>query len=195
MEQNASNLPRVTLVGVLDADMSLYTGGYRAGETTFDLITQVVGRAGRGDTPGRAILQTMSPEHTVLRLAAEQDYDSFYELELQLRRVQNAPPFADFALVTFQGEEETQVLRCAVKFRDSLLDCLRQPEYAGETVRCLGPAPCPVPKINYHFRYRLTVNCRMNRNLRWLLACLLRQFGADKASRGVTAFVDVNGFE
>lgn len=189
------NLPRVTLVGVLDADMSLYTGGYRAGETTFDLITQVVGRAGRGDTPGRAILQTMSPEHTVLRLAAEQDYDSFYELELQLRRVQNAPPFADFALVTFQGEEETQVLRCAVKFRDSLLDCLRQPEYAGETVRCLGPAPCPVPKINYHFRYRLTVNCRMNRNLRWLLACLLRQFGADKASRGVTAFVDVNGFE
>ena len=189
------NLPRVTLVGVLDADMSLYTGGYRSGETTFDLITQVVGRAGRGDCPGRAILQTMTPEHTVLRLAAEQDYDSFYELELRLRRVQNAPPFADFAMVTFQGVEEPQVLRCAVKFRDSLLECLARPEYGEENVRCLGPAPCPVPKINYHFRYRLTVNCRLNRKLRLLLAFLLRQFGADKGSRGVTAFVDVNGFE
>ena len=189
------NLPRVTLVGVLDADMSLYTGGYRSGETTFDLITQVVGRAGRGDCPGRAILQTMTPGHTVLRLAAEQDYDSFYELELRLRRVQNAPPFADFAMVTFQGVEEPQVLRCAVKFRDSLLECLARPEYGEENVRCLGPAPCPVPKINYHFRYRLTVNCRLNRKLRLLLAFLLRQFGADKGSRGVTAFVDVNGFE
>ena len=189
------NLPRVTLVGVLDADMSLYTGGYRSGEMTFDLITQVVGRAGRGDSTGRAILQTMTPGNTVLRLAAEQDYDSFYELELRLRRAQNAPPFADFAMVTFQGEEETQVLRCAVKFRDSLLACLAQPEYGEEKVRCLGPAPCPVPKINYHFRYRLTVNCRMNRKLRLLFAYLLRQFGMDKASRGVTAFVDVNGFE
>ena len=189
------NLPRVTLVGVLDADMSLYTGGYRAGEMTFDLITQVVGRAGRGDSAGRAILQTMTPGHTVLRLAAEQDYDSFFDLELRLRRVQNAPPFADFAMVTFQGEEETQVLRSAVKFRDSLLSCLAQPEYGEENVRCLGPAPCPVPKINYHFRYRLTVNCRLNRKLRQLLAYLLRQFGLDKASRGVTAFVDVNGFE
>lgn len=189
------NLSRVTLVGVLDADMSLYTGGYRSGEMTFDLITQVVGRAGRGDCTGRAILQTMTPGHTVLRLAAEQDYDSFYDLELRLRRVQNAPPFADFAMVTFQGQEETQVLRCAVKFRDSLLDCLARPEYREETVRCLGPAPCPVPKINYHFRYRLTVNCRLNRRLRQLLAFLLRQFGADKGSRGVTAFVDVNGFE
>ncbi len=189
------NLPNVTLVGVLDADMSLYTGGYRAGEMTFDLITQVVGRAGRGDSAGRAILQTMTPGHTVLRLAAEQDYDSFFDLELRLRRVQNAPPFADFAMVTFQGEEETQVLRSAVKFRDSLLSCLAQPEYGEENVRCLGPAPCPVPKINYHFRYRLTVNCRLNRKLRQLLAYLLRQFGLDKASRGVTAFVDVNGFE
>lgn len=189
------NLPRVTLVGVLDADMSLYNGGYRAGETTFDLITQVVGRAGRGDYPGRAILQTMCPGNAVLRLAAEQDYDSFYDLELRLRRVQNAPPFADFAMVTFQGREEAQVLRCAVKFRDSLLACLSKPEYREEKVRCLGPAPCPVLKINYHFRYRLTVNCRMDRKLRLLLAFLLRQFGTDKESRGVTAFVDVNGFE
>ena len=189
------NLPRVTLVGVLDADLSLYTGGYRAGETTFNMLTQVVGRAGRGDTPGRAILQTMVPNHQLIRLAAAQDYDGFYELEINLRRAQNVPPFGDCLMVTFQGQEETAVLRGAVKFRDSLLAILREPAYASETAACLGPAPCPVPKINYHFRYRLTVNCRMTKQLRELIAWLMREFGKDKQNRGVSVFADVNGFE
>ncbi len=189
------NLPRVTLVGVLDADLSLYTGGYRAGETTFNMLTQVVGRAGRGDAPGRAILQTMVPEHQVIRLAARQDYEGFYELEINLRRVQNAPPFGDQLVVTFQGETETDVVRGAVKFRDSLLACLKQPPYDAEQAECLGPAPCPVPKINYHYRYRLTVNCRLTRALRQLISWLLRQFGKDKENRFVSAFADVNGFE
>ena len=189
------NLPDVTLVGVLDADLSLYTGGYRAGETTFNMLTQVVGRAGRGDTPGRAMIQTLVPEHKVINLAAEQDYDGFYDLEIQLRRVQNAPPFGDFATVTFLGQEETAVLRGAAKFRDSLNACLRQPAYAGERCGCLGPAPCPVPKINYNFRYRLTLRCAMTKQLRLLLAHLLREFSKDKGNRGVSAFIDVNGFE
>ena len=189
------NLPDVTLVGVLDADLSLYTGGYRAGETTFNMLTQVVGRAGRGDTPGRAMIQTLVPEHQVIRLAAEQDYDGFYDLEIELRRVQNAPPFGDFATVTFLGQEETAVLRGAAKFRDSLNACLRQPPYAGERCGCLGPAPCPVPKINYNFRYRLTLRCAMTKQLRQLLAHLLREFSKDKLNRGVSAFIDVNGFE
>ena len=189
------NLPDVTLVGVLDADLSLYTGGYRAGETTFNMLTQVVGRAGRGDTPGQAMIQTLVPEHQVIRLAAEQDYDGFYDLEIELRRVQNAPPFGDFATVTFLGQEETAVLRGAAKFRDSLNACLRQPAYAGECCGCLGPAPCPVPKINYNFRYRLTLRCAMTKQLRQLLAHLLREFSKDKLNRGVSAFIDVNGFE
>ena len=189
------NLPRVTLVGVLDADLSLYTGGYRAGETTFNMLTQVVGRAGRGDTPGRAILQTMVPNHQIIRLAAAQDYDGFYELEINLRRAQSVPPFGDCLMVTFQGQEETAVLRGAVKFRDSLLQILREPAYASETADCLGPAPCPVPKINYHYRYRLTVNCRLTKQLRELIAWLLREFGKDKQNRGVSAFADVNGYE
>ena len=189
------NLPDVTLVGVLDADLSLYTGGYRAGETTFNMLTQVVGRAGRGDAPGRAMIQTLVPEHQVIRLAANQDYDGFYDLEINLRRVQNAPPFGDFATVTFLGQEETAVLRGAAKFRDSLKACLKQPAYQAEQCGVLGPAPCPVPKINYNFRYRLTLRCRMTRNLRLLLAHLLREFSKDKANRGVSAFIDVNGFE
>ena len=189
------NLPDVTLVGVLDADLSLYSGGYRAGETTFNMLTQVVGRAGRGDTPGRAMIQTLVPEHQILRLAAKQDYDGFYDLEVGLRRVQNAPPFGDIGLITFLGEDETAVLRGAVKFRDSLSTCLQQPGYREETCSILGPAPCPVPKINYHFRYRLTLRCRMTKNLRSLLAHLLRQFSKDSTNRNVSAFIDINGFE
>lgn len=189
------NLPRVTLVGVLDADLSLYTGGYRAGETTFNLLTQVVGRAGRGERTGRAVIQTMVPGHQLIRLAAMQDYDGFYEMEIRLRQVQNAPPFGDQLMITFQGEDEAGVLRGAVKFRDSLVACLAQPQYRGQQGQVLGPAPCPVPKINYHYRYRLTVNCRMTRPLRQLIAWLLMEFGKDKQNRGISAFADVNGFE
>ena len=189
------NLPDVTLVGVLDADLSLYTGGYRAGETTFNMLTQVVGRAGRGDTPGRAVIQTLVPEHQVIRLAASQDYDGFYDLEINLRRVQNAPPFGDVATVTFIGQDEGAVLRGAAKFRDSLMMCLRQMPYNEEHCTVLGPAPCVVPKINYHFRYQLTLRCCMTRPLRLLIAHLLRQFSVDSANRGVNAFVDVNGYD
>ena len=189
------NLPEVTLVGVLDADLSLYTGGYRSGETTFNMLTQVVGRAGRGETEGRAVIQTLVPEHQVIRLAAQQDYDGFYELEINMRRVQNAPPFGDIAVVTVTGQEETAVLRGAAKFRDSLNAFLRSPAYCSETCAVLGPAPCAVPKINYNFRYQLTLRCRMTKNLRLLLAHLLREFSKDKANRGVNAFIDVNGYE
>ena len=187
------NLPDVTLVGVLDADLSLYTGGYRSGETTFNMLTQVVGRAGRGDTPGRAMIQTLVPEHQIIRYAAGQDYDGLYELEFSLRRVQNAPPYADIATVTFSGQEEAAVLRGAVKFRDSLNYCLGQ-SHIQQQCTVLGPAPCMVPKINYHFRYQLTLRCRMDRPMRQLLAYLLRQFSKDKDNRGVNAYVDVNGY-
>ena len=189
------NLPDVTLVGVLDADLSLYTGGYRAGETTFNMLTQVVGRAGRGETAGRAVVQTLVPEHQVIKLAAKQDYNGFYDLEVNLRRVQNAPPFGDIAVITVTGQEETAVLRGAAKLRDSLHACLKQPGYGQENCTVLGPAPCAVAKINYNFRYQLTLRCRMTKNLRLLLAHLLREFSKDKGNRNVNAFIDVNGYE
>ena len=189
------NLPDVTLVGVLDADLSLYSGSYRAAETTFNMLTQVVGRAGRGDTPGEAMIQTLVPEHQVLQLAARQDYGAFYDLEIQMRQVQQCPPFGDLAQITFVGQEEAHVLRGAAKFRESLASCLRLPQYQETTCTVLGPAPCPVPKINYNFRYRLTLRCRMTKDLRALIAHLLRQFAADGANRGVSAFADINGFD
>ncbi len=189
------NLPDVTLVGVLDGDLSLYTDSFRAAETTFNMLTQVVGRAGRGDSPGTAVIQTMVPQHSVIRLAAQQDYDGFYELEIGLRRIQSHPPFGDLTIVTFTGQEEAAVLRGAVKFRDSLNHCLTQPDYRQENCTVLGPAPCPVPKINYNYRYRLTLRCRMTRPIRLLLAELLRQFSKDGANRGVSVFADVNGYD
>ena len=189
------NLPDVTLVGVLDADLSLYTGSYRAAETTFNMLTQVVGRAGRGDTAGAAYIQTMVPEHPVITMASRQDYDGFYDLEIGMRRVQECPPFGDLATVTFTGQEEARVLRGAVKFRDSLNACLQQVEYKNQKCTVLGPAPCPVPKINYNYRYRLTLRLTASRELNRLLSHLLRQFAQDKENRGITAYIDVNGFD
>ena len=184
------NLPDVTMVGVLDADLSLYTDSYRGPETTFNMLTQVVGRAGRGDTPGRAMIQTMVPEHRVILLAAAQDYEGFYDLEIGMRRVQNAPPFSDVTTVTFTGQDEALLMRGAAKFRDSLKACLK----GREDCTVLGPAPCAVPKINYNFRYQLTLRGPVDREMRLLLAHLLRQFAQDKANRGVSAYADVNAY-
>ena len=187
------NLPDVTLVGVLDADLGLYHDSFRAHETTFNMLTQVVGRAGRGDTPGSALIQTLVPAHQVIALAAKQDYDGFYELEIGMRKALRYPPFADLILITFTGQEEARVLRGAAKFRESLIGILQDPQYGEHSV--LGPAPCPIPKINYNFRYRLTLRCRLSQPVRTLLGHLLRQFSQDKDNRTVSAFIDINGFE
>ena len=112
-----------------------------------------------------------------------------------LRRVQNAPPFADIAVITFTGQDETGVLWGAAKFRDSLNVCLKQAPYHEEHCTVLGPAPCVVPKINYNFRYQLTLRCRMSKQLRFLLAHLLREFSRDGQMRGISAFIDINGFD
>ena len=189
------NLPDVTLVGVLDGDLGLYADSYRAAETTFNMLTQVVGRAGRGDTAGCAMIQTLLPEHAVITLAAKQDYDSFYNLEIGLRKQLQTPPFGDMTVITLTGREEARVLHGAAKLKESLQNLLKLPDYAGQSYGLLGPAPCAVPKINYNYRYRLTLRCKMNTALRRLLAHLLRQFAQDKENRGVSAFIDINGYE
>ena len=189
------NLPDVALVGVIDGDIGLYSGSYRAAETTFNMLTQVVGRAGRGSTSGRAVIQTMTPAHKVITLAAEQYYDGFYEMEIELRQRLQHPPFGDLAFITITGKNERQVIRGAAKLRDSIEGALRDPAYSAEKCIALGPAACAVPKINYSFRYRLTLKCKLTPQLRQLVAHMLRQFSLDKENRGVTAFMDVNGYE
>ena len=185
----------VTLVGVVDADMSLYVDNYRAAETTFSLITQVVGRAGRGSASGAAVIQTMTPEHPVLRMAAEQNYDAFYELEIRMRELHGTPPFGDVFTVTFTGLHEEQVMQSAVRFREALRQNLGAPPYDAIQAAILGPAPCAVAKVNYSYRYRLTLQCKNTKPVRGLLSFLLCAFAKDKANRGVNASIDCNSYE
>ena len=189
------NFPDVTLVGVVDADASLYLDNYRSAETTFALITQVVGRSGRGEKPGAAIIQTLTPRSAVLRLAAEQDYDGFYETELPLRRLRNCPPFRDQLQIGFSGCPERHVEDCARRFAQALWQRLGQAGLLGEVTDLLGPDPEVLSRINNRFRYRLTLLCANSKTLRLVLSELVKTVSKEKETRGVTIYVDVNGYE
>ena len=182
----------VTLVGVLSADISLYVDNYRAAERTFSLLTQVVGRAGRGGKTGRAVIQTYTPGNDVIRCAARQDYDAFYESEIRMRRLRRYPPFADLFTVTVSGTEEGRVLRAAVSVRETLRQLCRRPELAAGEPEVLGPAPAPVVKVNNRFRYRCTLVGKNDKATREMLAWLQKTFAKDSANRGLNIFVDHN---
>lgn len=182
----------VTLVGVMAADQSLYVDDYRAGERTFSLITQVVGRAGRGGKQGRAVIQTFTPENDVIRFAAQQDYDNFYQQEINLRQARGYPPFRDMLVFTASGPMESGVLRCCVRLRQALDLQLRQ---LGVSFQLLGPAPAAVAKINNRYRYRLTLMCENTAAVRRLTAHLLRAVHQDKENRGVSVFADFNPYD
>ena len=182
----------VTLVGVLSADISLYVDNYRAAERAFSLLTQVVGRAGRGGKTGRAVIQTYTPGNDVIRCAARQDYDAFYESEIRMRRLRRYPPFADLFTVTVSGTEEGRVLRAAVSVRETLRQLCRRPELAAGEPEVLGPAPAPVVKVNNRFRYRCTLVGKNDKATREMLAWLQKDFAKDSANRGMNLFVDHN---
>ena len=180
----------VTLVGAVSADQSLYSGDIRASERTFSLLTQVVGRAGRGGKEGQAVIQTFTPDNEVIRCAARQDYDAFYAEEIRIRELRGLPPCGDLFLLSASGLEETAVLRSCLRLRDGLSAAMRQAPYAGTPYRLLGPAPAPVAKVNDRYRYRMVLNTRNTKEMRRLVAHLLGQAQADKQNRGVALFAD-----
>lgn len=182
------NFENVTLVGVISADQSLYAGDYRATERTFSLITQVVGRSGRFEKPGRAVIQTFTPENETIRQAARQDYESFYRAEIELRRLQALPPFTELLCITMSGREESLVLGCAAKARDELLDATR----SENGVRVLGPAPLSVLRVNNNYRYRVTLCAPPGRGLRRFVADVVARYSSDKQFRGVSVYADTN---
>ncbi len=181
----------VTLVGVLSADLSLYVDHYRAAERTFGLLTQVVGRAGRGGKTGRAIIQTYTPENDVIRYAAAQDYESFYRSEIRMRRLRRYPPFADLFTFTVSGSEEGSVFRAAAGLRDRL----RAAAGNGGEQEILGPAPAPVLKVNNRYRYRVLLVGKNDKTTRDLVSRALKDFASDRANRGLNIFVDCNMME
>ena len=175
----------VTLVGVLAADLSLYQENYRAAERTFSLLTQVVGRAGRGGKTGRAIIQTYTPGNDVIQCAARQDYDRFYESEIRMRQLRRLPPFADLFTITVSGVEEGAVFRAAIGVRDRL----RRRFGDGDV---LGPAPAPVLKVNNRYRYRVLLVDKNNKDTREEIGGLLRAFAGNGANRGFNIFAECN---
>lgn len=182
----------VTLVGVVAADLSLYMDDYRAGERTFSLLTQVVGRAGRGGKSGRAVIQTFTPENEVILAAAAQDYDAFYEQEIGMRHLRGAPPFRDLFVLTASGTEESKVLRVCMKLRRTLEAWLSKPPYTDLGVQVLGPAPASVAKVNNRFRYRITLSGKNTKEQRALVSALLCAAQCDKENKGVSVFADVD---
>ena len=180
------NFENVTLVGVLSADQSLYAGNYRAGERSFSLMTQVVGRSGRGAKPGRAVIQTFTPRNETILQAARQDYEAFYRSELQLRQLQGAPPFRDLLAVTVTGLDEAKVMR-ACRFVKERLGAL----LAGEPeLSLLGPTPLPVVRVNLRYRYRVNLSCCANRRVRAAIAQTITECSMNKSFQGVAVFGD-----
>ena len=182
----------VTLVGVVDADQSLYQDSFRAAERTFSLITQVVGRAGRGERSGRAVIQTAAPGNSVIRLAACQDYDGFYEEEIEMRRLREYPPFSEHYRITLSGEDEGNVLRAGIRIRDGALQWAGTDQLEQAEVQVLGPVAANVLKVNNRYRYYLNVYGKSCPALRRMLAELLKAACQDKKNQGVSVFIDWN---
>ena len=180
----------VTLVGVLGIDSLLFAQGFRAYETVFSLVTQVVGRSGRAKDPGFAIIQTTDPDNPVLNLAAAQDYDAFFEQEITYRKLGLYPPFCGLCVVGFAGPKESEVARASARFAALLgRQAAKQPDLP---LRVLGPTPGSIEKINDSYRYKLTVKCRNDRRFRDLIRETLTLYEQEKLPGKATVVVDLH---
>ena len=180
----------VTLVGVLGIDSLLFAQGFRAYETVFSLVTQVVGRSGRAKDPGFAIIQTTDPDNPVLNLAAAQDYDAFFEQEIAYRKLGLYPPFCGLCVVGFAGPKESEVARASARFAALLgRQAAKQPDLP---LRVLGPTPGSIEKINNSYRYKLTVKCRNDRRFRDLIRETLTLYEQEKLPGKATVVVDLH---
>ena len=180
------NFENVTLVGVISADQSLYAGDYRAGERTFSLITQVVGRSGRGEKPGRAVIQTFTPDNETIVQAARQDYLAFYTAEIGIRKLQNTPPFSELLSITVSGLNEEHVYRACRSIRQRLDGLLA----SSGNAQILGPAPLAVVKVNNRYRYRVMIYGRQNAGLRATVAGVVIECCGDKRFADVSIYAD-----
>jgi len=182
---------RVTLVGVMMADQMLYSDDFRSYERAFSLLTQVVGRSGRGEYSGRAIIQTMTPDNPVITMAAQQDYSQFYKNEIAMRRGMLYPPFSDICMVGFVGGMEDMVRKMAFCFTEMLRE-RAEGEYSDLPLRVLGPSPASITRVKGKVRYRLIIKCRNSARFREMLSSLLRDIGRSRAFGKTNVFADMN---
>lgn len=185
------NFENVTLVGVINADQQLNNDDFRSQERTFDLLTQVVGRSGRGKNKGTAVIQTLTPENHVIRLAQKQDYDSFFSNEIIIRKAMVYPPYCDLCSVCFISEDEIKALNASKYFLTQLKEKADN-KYSEQKIIVLGPMPPRLSKVNNKFRYRLIIKCKNSKRLRSMMSELLIDFGKNKTFSDVTALIDIN---
>ena len=180
----------VTLVGVLGIDSLLFGQGFRSYENVFSLITQVVGRGGRAELPGRALIQTAVPDHPVLQLAAAQDYPAFYQQEIMFRKFSLYPPFCSFCVVSFSGAQEMEVFQAARRFAAILGQQFAA--HPGQPLRVLGPTPMNIAMISGKYRYKLTLKCRNDAGFRTLMHAALDAYAAEKLPAKAGIALDFN---
>ena len=185
------NFENVTLVGVINADQQLNNDDFRSGERTFDLLTQVVGRSGRGKFKGNAVIQTLTPENNVIKLAEKQDYNEFYNSEIIIRKVMVYPPFCDMCSLSFVSKNEINALNASKDFL-SLLKVKTASDYKNEKIIVLGPMPPRISKINNKFIYRIIIKCKNSKRFRSMISEMLTHFGKDKKYSDVFVGVDIN---
>ena len=190
MVTKGHDFPDVTLVGVLLADASLYLDDYRAAERTFAMLTQVIGRAGRADKEGEAIIQTNNPDNDCIRLACAQDFDRFYQNEIRLRRQLRFPPFCDIALLTLSSADEKELLR-ATKILSEKFSALIRESYSDLPLITFGPFEAPVYKVDSKYRMRIVVKCKLNKRSRTMFSELLCDFSRSGA-KGLNLSIDFN---
>ena len=188
------DFPNVTLVGVVNADNSLYDESYLANERSFDLITQVVGRSGRRAEAGKAVIQTINPYNDVIEYASKQDYKSFFANEIQLRKLLTYPPFCDIYFISFICEDENKAALCAKSFFENLVE-LNRTDYKNEKLIVLGPSPSKISKLKNNYRYGLTLKCKNSKSVRKMLNDILKNIGKIKEYKSVSVSVDLNPYE
>ncbi len=185
------NFPKVTLVGVISIDQQLYNDDFRSSEKAFDLLTQVVGRSGRGDFKGKAVIQTQLPENDIITLASEQDYEGFFETENVIRKAMIYPPYCDICSLTFISENFSKCATSANRFFEMIKTAVTN-EFSGVKVNVLGPLQPKVAKINNKYRNVITIKCKNNKRFRSMISSLLVSFMKDKMNSGVTVTADMN---
>ena len=183
------DFPNVTLAAVILADLALNLPDFRSAERTFQLLTQVAGRAGRGERPGRVIIQTWAPHHYSIRAAREQDYARFIRRELELRRELFYPPFARLAMVRIEGEEPRAVERIASEVAAALV---RNAGSGPDALRVLGPAPAPIERIKKRYRWQVMVKSEGLGAMRQALGAMRTALASRAGASGVHLIVDID---